>query len=136
MRNLIVLKDEFIKEIEVVKEERRWRTEDKPQSFTYEVAMSTVFQTGPYGHPIVGWMNDLNDLTVDDLREWYQQWYAPNNATLVVSGDVKAEDVHDVISDYQRLIETLDLSDDLADAIFYRTGAAILSHAGIQCSSS
>ena len=100
MRNLIVLKDEFIKEIEVVKEERRLRTEDKPQSFTYEVAMSTAFQTGPYGHPIIGWMNDLNDMTADDLREWYQQWYAPNNATLVVSGDVKAEEVYQLAKKY------------------------------------
>lgn len=94
MRYLIVNKDEFIKEIEVVKEERRWRTEDKPKSFTYEVAMSTAFQTGPYRHPIVGWMSDLDNMTVEDLNEWYQQWYAPNNATLVVSGDVKAEEVY------------------------------------------
>jgi zinc protease len=100
MRNLIVLKDEFIKEIEVVKEERRWRTEDKPKSFTYEVAMSTAFQTGPYGHPIVGWMNDLDNMSVDDLRKWYQQWYAPNNATLVVSGDVQAKEVYQLAKKY------------------------------------
>ena len=100
MRNLIVLEDEFIKEIEVIKEERRWRTEDNPKTFTYEVAMFTAFQTGPYGHPIIGWMNDLNDMTTDDLREWYQQWYAPNNATLVVSGDVKAEEVYQLAKKY------------------------------------
>ena len=100
MRHLIVDEDEFIKEIEVVKEERRWRTEDKPKSFTYEVAMSTAFQTGPYRHPIVGWMSDLDNMTVDDLREWYQQWYAPNNATLVVSGDVKAEEVYQLAKKY------------------------------------
>ncbi len=100
MRHLIVNKDEFIKEIEVVKEERRWRTEDKPKSFTYEVAMSTAFQTGPYRHPIVGWMSDLDNMTVEDLREWYQQWYAPNNATLVVSGDVKAEEVYQLAKKY------------------------------------
>ena len=100
MRHLIVLEEEFIKEIEVVKEERRWRTEDKPQSYTYEVAMSTAFQTGPYRHPIVGWMNDLDNMTVNDLREWYQQWYAPNNATLVVSGDVNAEEVYRLAKKY------------------------------------
>jgi len=100
MRNLIVLEDEFVKEIKVVKEERRWRTEDKPQSFTYEVAMSTAFQTGPYRHPIVGWMNDLDNMSVDDLREWYQQWYAPNNATLVVSGDVRAKEVYQLAKKY------------------------------------
>ena len=100
MRNLIVLEEEFIREIEVVKEERRWRTEDKPQSFTYEVAMATAFQTGPYRHPIVGWMNDLENMSVDDLREWYQQWYAPNNATLVVSGDVQGKEVYQLAKKY------------------------------------
>ena len=100
MRHLIVLEEEFIKEIEVVKEERRWRTEDKPQSYTYEVAMATAFQTGPYRHPIVGWMNDLDNMTVNDLRDWYQQWYAPNNATLVVSGDVNAEEVYQLAKKY------------------------------------
>ena len=100
MRHLIVLEEEFMKEIEVVKEERRWRTEDKPQSFTYEVAMSTAFQTGPYRHPIVGWMNDLDNMTANDLRDWYQQWYAPNNATLVVSGDVNAEEVYQLAKKY------------------------------------
>ena len=100
MRYLIVLEEEFLKEIEVVKEERRWRTEDKPQSYLREVAMSTAFQTGPYRHPIVGWMNDLDNMTVDDLRDWYQRWYAPNNATLVVSGDVNAEEVYQLAKKY------------------------------------
>jgi len=100
MRYLIVLEEEFLKEIEVVKEERRWRTEDRPQSYLREVAMSTAFQTGPYRHPIVGWMNDLDNMTADDLRDWYQQWYAPNNATLVVSGDVNAEEVYQLAKKY------------------------------------
>lgn len=100
MRHLNIQEDEFVKEIEVVKEERRWRTEDNPQSFMYEAAMSTAFQTGPYRHPIVGWMSDLDNMTVEDLRLWYQQWYAPNNATLVVSGDVKAEEVYRLAKKY------------------------------------
>ncbi|MFT5425270.1 MAG: zinc protease [Gammaproteobacteria bacterium] len=100
MRNLIVDEDEFIKEIEVVKEERRWRTEDNPKSFAYEVAMSTAFQTSPYRNPIVGWMSDLDNMTVASLRKWYQQWYAPNNATLVVSGDVNAEEVYQLAKKY------------------------------------
>jgi len=100
MRHLIVLEEEFLKEIEVVKEERRWRTEDKPKSYLHEVAMSTAFQTGPYRHPIGGWMNDLDNMTANDLRDWYQQWYAPNNATLVVSGDVNAEEVYQLAKKY------------------------------------
>ena len=93
MRNLTLLPDEFAKEIEVVKEERRWRTDDNPQSALYEVMKATAFQTSPYRHPIIGWMHDLETMTVADLRRWYEKWYAPNNATLVVVGDVDPGDV-------------------------------------------
>ncbi len=93
MRNLILPKEEFLKEIEVVKEERRWRTEDDPQSYVYEVSMATAFQTSPYRFPIIGWMQDLDNMTIEDLSAWYQKWYAPNNATVVVVGDVVAEEV-------------------------------------------
>ena len=100
MRGLTLLAEDFNKEIEVVMEERRWRTEDKPQSYTYEVAMATVFQTSPYRQPIVGWMHNLENMTVDDLRAWYQQWYAPNNATVVIVGDVDANEVYELAKKY------------------------------------
>lgn len=100
MRNLMLTEEEFAKEIEVVKEERRFRTDDDPQSFVYEVAMSTAFRTGSYRHPIIGWMHDLNNMSVADLRQWYQQWYAPDNATLVVSGDVQVEEVYRLARKY------------------------------------
>jgi zinc protease len=93
MRNLALPVSEFQKEIEVVKEERRWRTDDIPQSFTNEVLRATAFQTSPYRQPVIGWMRDLENLTVTDLEYWYQQWYAPNNAVLVVVGDVDPEEV-------------------------------------------
>ena len=96
MRNLTLPEDEFLKEIEVVKEERRWRTEDKPQSYTYEVLMSAAFQTSPYRLPIIGWMQDLDNMTIQDLSDWYQKWYAPNNATVVVVGDVVADEVYEL----------------------------------------
>lgn len=96
MRNLTLPREDFEKEIEVVKEERRMRTEDNPKSFTYEVAMATAYQTSPYQYPIVGWMYDLENMQVDDLREWYRRWYAPNNAIVVVVGDVDPEAVHDL----------------------------------------
>ncbi len=93
MRNLTLPAEEFAKEIEVVKEERRWRTEDNPQSYLYEVAMATAYQTSPYRFPVIGWMHDLDGMTIEDLKDWYQKWYAPNNATVVVAGDVKPEEV-------------------------------------------
>lgn len=93
MANLQITDAEFAKEIEVVKEERRWRTEDKPQSRVNEQFESSVYRAHPYGRPVVGFMNDLENMTADDAREWYRTWYAPNNATVVVVGDVKAQEV-------------------------------------------
>lgn len=93
MRNLTLSEKEFKKEIQVVMEERRMRTEDRPGSYTYETAMATAFQTSPYRQPIIGWMADLQSMTIGDLERWYDQWYAPNNATVVVVGDVDPDRV-------------------------------------------
>lgn len=93
MRNLVITPKEFAKEIKVVMEERRLRTEDKPQALVYETLMATAYQSHPYHHPIVGWMSDLENMTADDARDWYRRWYAPNNAALVVVGDVKPQEV-------------------------------------------
>ncbi len=94
MRNLIIPEKEFIKEIEVVKEERRMRTDDKPRSLTYEHFNSVAFDNNPYKSPIIGWMNDLDNMNVADLRQWYDMWYTPNNVTVVVAGDVNPEEVY------------------------------------------
>lgn len=94
MRQLALKEIDFRKEIEVVKEERRWRTEDKPTAVTWEQFNSVAYQNNPYQHPVIGWMNDLDHLTLDDLKDWYERYYAPNNATLVVVGDVDADEVH------------------------------------------
>ena len=79
---------EFAKEIEVVKEERRLRTDDSPRAQLYESLNAAVFVASPYRRPIVGWMNDLDAMTPADVREFYRHWYVPANAALVVAGDV------------------------------------------------
>ncbi|MFQ5469085.1 MAG: M16 family metallopeptidase, partial [Gammaproteobacteria bacterium] len=84
---------EFQKEVQVVMEERRLRTEDEPQALTYEQFMATAYTSSPYRHPIIGWMDDLENMEADDLKKWYRLWYAPNNATVVVVGDVNADEV-------------------------------------------
>jgi zinc protease len=91
MRNLRLQEDEFQKERDVVAEERRMRTEDKPSALTYETFMATAFSVNPYQNPVIGWMDDIKALTLEDLKQWYQTWYSPNNATLVVVGDVNPE---------------------------------------------
>lgn len=93
MNNLVLTEEEFSKEIKVVMEERRWRTEDKAQAKVYEQFNAAVYNAHPYGRPIVGWMNDLEHMTDTDAREWYKTWYAPNNAMLVVVGDVDPQEV-------------------------------------------
>jgi zinc protease len=93
MRNLLLSEEAFLKEIEVIKEERRLRTDDKPTSLTYERFNAVAFTNNPYRQPIIGWMEDLETMAIDDLRQWYSTWYAPNNATLVVVGDVRAKEV-------------------------------------------
>ncbi len=93
MRNLLLLDEEFAKEVRVVMEERRLRTEDKPLALTYERFKSVAYANLPYQQPIIGWMNDLENLEAADLKDWYRKWYAPNNATLVVVGDVQPDEV-------------------------------------------
>ena len=100
MRKLIIDETELIKEREVVAEERRMRTEDNPIAMTREAFNATAFVNSPYHHPIVGWMSDINHYEAEDLREWYQKWYAPNNATIVVAGDVEADAVYKLAEKY------------------------------------
>ncbi len=104
MVNLTLAPEEYAKEIQVVMEERRLRTEDNPQSRLYEGLMATAFLEHPYRRPVIGWMNDLENMTVQDVRDWYQRWYAPNNATLVVAGDVDPAQVFAWAKQYFGLI--------------------------------
>ena len=85
--------EEFKKEIEVVKEERRMRTEDSPRSLLYEALNATAFMASPYRRPVVGWMSDLDAMTASDVRAFYRAWYVPANAALVVAGDVDVAEV-------------------------------------------
>jgi len=79
---------EFTKEIEVVKEERRMRTEDQPRAALIEQLYASTFIASPYRRPVVGWMSDLDSMTPDDVRKFHRRWYVPQNAAVVVAGDV------------------------------------------------
>ncbi len=80
--------EEFAKELEVVKEERRMRTEDSPRALVQEALDATVFMASGYRRPVVGWMSDLDAMTPADARDFYRRWYVPANAAVVVAGDV------------------------------------------------
>jgi zinc protease len=92
--------EEFKKELEVVKEERRLRTEDNPRSLLDESLNATVFMAAPYRRPVVGWMSDLDALTALDARQFYQRWYIPANAAVVVAGDVDVARVRQLAEQY------------------------------------
>jgi zinc protease len=93
MESLQLTKTEFASELKVVMEERRLRTDDNPQALVHEALNAAAFQAHPYRRPIIGWMDDLENMTWEDARDWYRSWYAPNNAYLVVAGDVDHEAV-------------------------------------------
>ncbi|MBS0287128.1 MAG: insulinase family protein [Proteobacteria bacterium] len=100
MQNLTLSPEAFAKEIQVVIEERRMRTDDNPQNLTWERFMAVANPAGPYHNPVIGWQDDLDQMNVQDLKDWYQKWYTPNNATLVVVGDVKADKVFELAEQY------------------------------------
>ena len=94
MSNLAFESGEFDKEIKVVMEERRLRTDDRAQALVYEQLMSTAFTASPYRVPVIGWMSDLESMHASDALAWYRRWYTPSNAILVVVGDVSGEEVY------------------------------------------
>lgn len=91
MQGLILDNSEFQTERDVVKEERRMRNEDDPQGALVEVLFAQAFLSHPYHWPIIGWFADLDAMSLDDLQRHYDTYYSPNNATLIVVGDIKTD---------------------------------------------
>lgn len=100
MVNLLIDSKEFMLERDVVKEERRLRTEDDPVSSLIEELYAAAFKIHPYHSPIIGWMTDLNNLTRDDVYNHYKEYYRPDNATIVVVGDINTEEIVNKIGHY------------------------------------
>jgi len=93
MQNLRLTKDLFEPERAVVAEERRLRTEDNPSSALFETVGAVAYVAHPYGWPVIGWMSDIQNATVEEALAYYKLNYTPSNAFIVVAGDVKADDV-------------------------------------------
>ncbi|MDR2788108.1 MAG: insulinase family protein [Candidatus Accumulibacter sp.] len=100
MRHLTLDPKEFEQEIKVVMEERRMRTDDRPQAALSEQLHAVAFQAHPYRVPVIGWMNDLTAMSVQDVRDWYERWYVPNDAYVVVVGDVDHQTVFRLAEKY------------------------------------
>ncbi|MBF0295255.1 MAG: insulinase family protein [Magnetococcales bacterium] len=100
MRNLKLTAKEFASENLVVREERRMRVESDPNTRMIEQYQRTAYGEHPYGRPVIGWMEELAGLTLEDLEAWYRTWYAPNNAILVVVGDIEFDAVEAQVREY------------------------------------
>ena len=93
MQNLAPPPEHYASEKNVVLEERRERTENDPRGLFYEQIRNALFVNHPYGTPVIGWMNEIEKYEWEDVKTFYDRWYAPNNAIVVVSGDITAEEL-------------------------------------------
>ncbi len=100
MVNLQITEDSLKSEREVVKEERRFRYEDNPTGTLHHLLFNTAFKVHPYRWPVIGSMEDLNRVTVEKANEFYRMYYAPNNAVLVIAGDIKPAEVKKLVHKY------------------------------------
>lgn len=100
MQNLVLRQQDFDPEIKVVMEERRQRTEDNPRNLAFERFKWIAYPTSHYRQPIIGLMKNLNNIQLENLKAWYRTWYTPNNATLVIVGDVDPETVIKQVEKY------------------------------------
>ncbi|WP_257222064.1 pitrilysin family protein [Acinetobacter sp. YH12131] len=91
MSNLLLRQQDFEPEIRVVMEERRQRTDDNPRALAFERFKWIAYPTSHYRQPIIGHMKNLQNIQLQDLKDWYKKWYRPNNAILVIVGDVETQ---------------------------------------------
>lgn len=110
MRNLVLDDEEIELERDVIIEERNSRVENSPQALHGEEVSATIYQNHPYRMPIIGWMHEIEQLSRDDLIAFYDRLYAPNNAVLVVAGDVEVDAVRELTEQtYGRIEPSADL---------------------------
>jgi len=91
MSNLLLRQQDFDPEIKVVMEERRLRTDDNPRSLAFERFKWIAYPTSHYRQPVIGHMKNLQNIQLEDVKKWYRDWYIPNNAILIIVGDVDSE---------------------------------------------
>ena len=100
MTNLVITPKEVEPERQVVLEERRSRVENNPSSILSEHLNAALFLSHPYRNPVIGWKHDIEGLNIDSILAFYKRWYAPNNAILVVAGDITAAQLKPLAEKY------------------------------------
>lgn len=105
MRTLSIFPEDLKSELQVVGEERRWRIDNNPPGLLRELMMTTLFQVSNYRWPVIGYMEDIQAYTSEKLKAFYDKYYVPNNAVLVIAGDFKTSDVKKMIDKYYGALE-------------------------------
>ena len=100
MANLVLTDEVVLPERDVILEERRSRVDSEPSAQLFEMARAALYMNHPYGTSIIGWEHEMRQLTTEDALAFYERWYAPNNAVLVISGDVSLEEVRPLAEKY------------------------------------
>lgn len=100
MQNLVLADQDLHSERQVVIEERKSRTDNNPDAIWYEALQAALYRNHPYGRPIIGWREEIDAYTIDALRDFYSIHYAPNNAVLVLAGDVTLATAQPLIEKY------------------------------------
>jgi zinc protease len=109
MANLVLTDKEVLPERDVILEERRQRIDNEPGARLAEMMRASLFLNHPYRMPTIGWENEMRELTTADALDWYGHWYAPNNATLIIAGDVTLEQVRPLAEKYYGVIAKRDV---------------------------
>lgn len=110
MQNLALKPEALQSELQVVGEERRWRVDNNPSGLLDEIMMSQLYTVHPYRWEVIGWMKDIQAYSVEKLRKFYDQFYIPNNAVLVIVGDIDVGKTKDLIEKYYGVLEAKPLA--------------------------
>jgi len=108
MTNLVLTEEQVVPERQVVLEERHMRIDNNPAAVLDERADAMLYLNHPYRRPLIGWEHELMTLSVDDVLDFYKHWYAPNNAILVVAGDITAEELRPLAEKYYGAIPAVE----------------------------
>ncbi|OKH87953.1 pitrilysin family protein [Thalassospira sp. TSL5-1] len=109
MQNLQLSDKVVLPERDVIIEERRMRIDNNPSALLGEQMRNALFMQHPYGRPIIGWLHEMKQLTTEDAMNWYKKWYAPNNAILVVAGDITMDELKPMAEKYYGSIPARDV---------------------------
>lgn len=118
MENLTLKDKEFQPERDVVAEERRWRTDNSPTGYLYFKLFNNTYTYHPYHWTPIGFMSDIQNWSIDDIKDFHSKFYTPNNAIVVVAGDIKKEEVFKTAKKHFSKIKNTNKSEDIAKELY------------------